>query len=445
MSYGLLSTGFVPKTYDVVYAEIVASLQQALGLSVVTGVLAKVAAIFAERETRLWELAEAIYHSQDPTGATGDALDAVCELTGTLRELATRSLVELYLTGTAATSITDGSRVATTSTAAEFETLTTALLALATAWVVSTAYVVGDVRSNATRIYICTTAGTSAGSGGPTTTASAITDGTVVWRYVGEGLAFATVEAQAVETGPTVAVADDVTTIITPVGGWSSVRNLLDATEGTDTESDADLRERRAEEVDSTGSGPPEAIKQDLLELVAGVTFVQIFFNDTDVTDGEGVPPHSTEALVIGGADQDIWDQLRLSVGSGLGTHGDEIGTSTDSEGVAHTYAFSRPDEQDIYIDLEIEYVVSKVAVDWEDAVKLAIVTAGDDYETGMDVVSSAISALAHTIRGVKKVTVCDIGLASNPSTSTDLVMTSRQLAAFDTSRINIVATPVTA
>lgn len=444
MAYGLLSTGFVPKTFDVIYAEIEADLKLALGLSVVTGALAKVAAIFAERETRLWELAEAIYHSQDPTGATGDALDAVCEITGTLRKLATRSLVDLYLTGTAATSITDGSRVATLSTAAEFETLTTALLALATAWAISTAYVVGDVRSNATRIYICTTAGTSAGAGGPTTTAGAITDNTVVWRYIGEGLAFASVSAQAVLTGPTVAVASDVTSIVTPVGGWSSVRNLLDAVEGTNIESDADLRERRAEEVDSTGNGPPEAIKQDLSAL-AGVTFVQIFYNDTDVTDADGIPPHSTEPLVIGGVNQDIWDQLRLSIGSGLGTHGTEVGTSTDSEGVAHTFRFSRPDEEPIYIDLEIQYVAAKVAVDWETQVKLAIATAGDDYETGMDVVASAVSALAHTIRGVKKVTVCDIGLAANPAASADLVMTSRQLATFDTSRITIVGTPVTA
>ena len=52
------------------------------------------------------------------------------------------------------------------------------------AWVAATAYVVGDVVENDTgKIYKCTTAGTSAGSGGPTGTGSSISDGTCVWDY----------------------------------------------------------------------------------------------------------------------------------------------------------------------------------------------------------------------------------------------------------------------
>jgi len=55
----------------------------------------------------------------------------------------------------------------------------------APAWTLSTAYVVGDhVENDTSKIYICTTAGTSASSGGPTGTGAGITDGTVVWDYV---------------------------------------------------------------------------------------------------------------------------------------------------------------------------------------------------------------------------------------------------------------------
>jgi hypothetical protein len=56
------------------------------------------------------------------------------------------------------------------------------------AWQATTAYTVGKHVTNDTspvKIYICTTAGTSAGSGGPTGTGSGITDGTCVWSYVG--------------------------------------------------------------------------------------------------------------------------------------------------------------------------------------------------------------------------------------------------------------------
>lgn len=52
-------------------------------------------------------------------------------------------------------------------------------------WAASNAYVVGHQVSNGGNVYRATTAGTSAGSGGPTGTGSGITDGTAVWTYVG--------------------------------------------------------------------------------------------------------------------------------------------------------------------------------------------------------------------------------------------------------------------
>lgn len=56
-------------------------------------------------------------------------------------------------------------------------------------WAASTAYVLDEIATNDSgKVYECTTAGTSAGSGGPTGTGQAITDGTVTWRYVAESL-----------------------------------------------------------------------------------------------------------------------------------------------------------------------------------------------------------------------------------------------------------------
>ena len=53
------------------------------------------------------------------------------------------------------------------------------------AWLGSTAYSVGDYVHNGNNVYVCTTGGTSAASGGPTGTTNGITDGGVVWNYVG--------------------------------------------------------------------------------------------------------------------------------------------------------------------------------------------------------------------------------------------------------------------
>lgn len=50
-------------------------------------------------------------------------------------------------------------------------------------WQPSSTYIVNDVVKNGTDVYVCTTGGTSAASGGPTGTGTGITDGTVVWNY----------------------------------------------------------------------------------------------------------------------------------------------------------------------------------------------------------------------------------------------------------------------
>lgn len=55
--------------------------------------------------------------------------------------------------------------------------------ASAPGWAASTAYTVGQFRTNGANIYRVTTAGTSAGSGGPTGTGASIADGTAVWEW----------------------------------------------------------------------------------------------------------------------------------------------------------------------------------------------------------------------------------------------------------------------
>jgi hypothetical protein len=53
-------------------------------------------------------------------------------------------------------------------------------------WVAATAYAVGDEVRNGSYNYVCVTAGTSAGAGGPTGTSDGITDGTVEWDYLSD-------------------------------------------------------------------------------------------------------------------------------------------------------------------------------------------------------------------------------------------------------------------
>lgn len=58
---------------------------------------------------------------------------------------------------------------------------------VAQTWAASTPFAVGVQVGNGGNVYRCTTAGTSASSGGPTGTGASITDGTATWAYVGTG------------------------------------------------------------------------------------------------------------------------------------------------------------------------------------------------------------------------------------------------------------------
>lgn len=53
-----------------------------------------------------------------------------------------------------------------------------------TPWIGQEGYTIGQQRSNGPNLYVVTTEGTSASSGGPTGTGTGIVDGTVVWDYV---------------------------------------------------------------------------------------------------------------------------------------------------------------------------------------------------------------------------------------------------------------------
>lgn len=438
---GLTADGLVVETVEEIRDSIAADMKTAFGPQINTSsgaVIGQVSGIMAERYGTLWEAVQAVAGSMDPDQATGAALVGICAITGTKPLDPTESTVTLTLLGDAATVVDEGSLASVTGTEEPFETLADATLVALDAWTISTAYVVGDRVTNGGNGYVATGAGTSAGSGGPTTEDDAITDGTVIWRFMGEGEAAVDVAAQASETGPIVATSGAITTIETPVSGWTSVINLLDATPGRAIEPDATLRIRREVELATAGTSPRDAIRADIL-AVSGVTACRVFSNVTDTTDGDGVPPHSVEVLVQGGADQDIWDQLLQSVAGGIRTHGTEVGTAVDSEGNDQTVKFSRPEEIEIYVAYTLVVDADEYPDDGDDQVIEACVDDGDAQTTGKNAVSTRCAAQAFDIAGVLEVTSCFIGTAPSPASSATIAISTRQLAVFDTSRVTVV------
>jgi uncharacterized phage protein gp47/JayE len=407
-TYGLTDDGFVPKTREVVRGEIEDALRAAFGNSIPLGDKTRfghLVGVVTEQYGQLWDAGQGLFNAFDPDSATGAAQDNVCAYTGVQRQGPKPSTVVLTLCGAPTTIVNSGSQASTASTKRKFKTLANATIGALAAWTGTHGYFAGDRVTNASRCYQCITSGTSAGSGGPSSTASDITDNTVHWRYIGEGTGAIDANAESVDTGPVVALANDITVRETPVSGWQSVRNLLDAEEGTDLESHEVLRIRRELELVAEGS-TQDQIRRAILDL-PDVTTCSVFVNNTDSTDVDGMPPHSVEALVQGGADQDIIDALFASVPAGIQTTnsggGAVTGTATDSEGIAHTIKFSRPVSVNVYVDLSYSYDVATYPTDGDTQVKTAVADLGG--VGGVDAVASRVGAAAFQVDGVFDVT----------------------------------------
>ncbi len=452
ITYGLTTTGFTAKSADVVRQDENAAAAAKFGTSIDTSdgaFLGVLFGILAERYGSLWDLAQAVAASQDPDQATGAALDALCLLTGTFRTAAKASTATLTLTGTNATVVAAGSRASTNSTNLPFATSISATLSTLTTWLTATVYSVGQRVTNAGNSYQCAVGGTSIT--GPTGTTASGTRifvdgaGPLTWRFLGVGAAAVDVAASAVATGATVAVSGDISVISTPVGGWVGVDNVLDAVLGNDVQTDASLRVARIVQLSAPGTGTQNAIRAALLSIT-GVTSATVFVNNTDTVNVDSMPPHSVEALVLGGANADIAAVLFAQVAGGIAFQGTTSTTVTDSQGTAQTVKFSRPTQIPIYAQVTLTKDPSAYPSNGDAQVALAVATYGAKQLVGKDAVAASVGAQAFTVAGVLDVPRAGslqgalISIAPSPTSDATIVITSRQLAVWDTSRVVVIS-----
>lgn len=384
---GLTSTGFVTKTIAEIRAEIQTTFRSIFGADVALHPQSpngQVIDIMAEREASLWDALEASYAARDPAAATGSELDAVAYFTGTARREATKSRVSLSLTGTAGTLIPAGKIVSVGGSSVRFVTLDDVTL---------------------------------------------------------DGLGTGTVDAEAETAGPITANWGTVTSIETPVAGWTAVTNPLDANPGENEETDAALRVRREDELRAQGSAHITAMV-GLLRAVDGVTSAEGFENVTSETDGDGLPPHSVEMVVIGGDDQPIFETIFASKAAGIETYGTTSGTVTDDWGQDHTIKFSRQTDVDIYVAVDVIVDETLFPADGADQIAAAIAAYGDDFPLGRDVVSSAMVPSIFGIPGVIDVTAVNIDTSASPTGEATIAIAPRSRAVFDTGRMTVGVTP---
>ncbi|ELP5678730.1 TPA: baseplate J/gp47 family protein [Salmonella enterica] len=230
-----------------------------------------------------------VYNCFSPVTGYGAALSSNVKINGITRKIATNSTADLLLTGTAGTTITNGS----------------ARDKNGIIWNFPASVTIG-------------------------------VDGTVL------------VTAICSNSGAVAALAGTITTINTPTRGWTSVTNPAAATVGAPAETDAELRIRQGQSVAIPSITPFEGV-DGAIANIAGVTRHKLYENDTGKTDGNGLPPHSISAIVDGGDVTEIARTIRGNKGQGVRTWGKTSVTVPDKYGNPHIISFSRPTDVPVY------------------------------------------------------------------------------------------------
>lgn len=240
-------------------------------------------------------MAITVYNCFSPATGYGAALTSNVKINGISRKGATNSTVDLLLTGTAGTTIINGSVKDSNNVI----------------WRLPASVVVG-------------------------------VDGTVM------------VTATCSVSGAVAALAGTITEINTPTRGWVSVTNPAAATVGTPAETDAELRIRQGQSVALPSITPFEGV-DGAIANVNGVTRHKLYENDTGSTDSNGLPPHSISAIVDGGDVTEIAQTIRGNKGQGTATYGKTSVTVPDTYGNPHVINFSRSTDVPIFVAITLK------------------------------------------------------------------------------------------
>jgi uncharacterized phage protein gp47/JayE len=257
----------------------------------------------------------------------------------------------------------------------------------------------------------------------------------------------ALVTAIAVNPGAIEAASGTLTKINNPRYGWVSVTNTADASPGTLEESDADLRIRRELAANQTGNSSPSAIYRKLADI-DGVTEVSVLQNTDDITDAQGIPPHSLWAIVNGGVESVVGQTLFENVGAGVGFYGNNTYNYDDPvTGDIWPIKWSYGVEIPIYVTVRTrkktgypsdgDATMEQNIVDFFDGnftVNGSVIPA---FGLGDDVESARIYTPANVVPNHEIVEIL-ISTSTAPSSSATIAITPEQYAGTDLVKISV-------
>jgi len=331
---GLTNEGFTPLTYNQIKERIEAKQEQfSPGFDFSPeSPDGQIIGIMAFELAQAWSELGLVYHSYDPTYATGHGLINIGQITGIPYGSASRSYVFIDLTGVVGTEVPKGSLV-TDSDGNVFETEFTA-------YIDSTVRAISQVAGNLS---------VPAGS---------------------------------------------VNTIQTYVEGWTGINQPADGVVGGLPQTETQYRNMRQATVMRNNIGIADTIQARLLEL--GIEQALVTNNPTNGPLPDGTPANNIHVTVgeVGIITDEAIAQVILNTNSvGTSTYGSTSVVLDDSQGLPQTVNFTKAVPVNIYAELNITFLANDVAGALE-GIKQAVADGINALLAGEDVVWSRLFPL---------------------------------------------------
>ena len=193
------------------------------------------------------------------------------------------------------------------------------------------------------------------------------------------------------------AAANEICKIGTPTAGWESVINEQDAIKGQVFETDGNLRARQ----NISTCKPSKTVLEGTIGGIAeisGVIRQRVYENFDSMPDENGIPGHSIAAVVEGGDNKEIAEEIYLRKTPGTGTYGTEkiAVTILDCYGKEEEsiISFFRPVYKDIFVTVKIKALYG-YTVELGEKIKQNIAEYLNGLRIGDDLSISAIWGVA--------------------------------------------------
>lgn len=231
-----------------------------------------------------------------------------------------------------------------------------------------------------------------------------------------------------------------ITQVIDTITGFESATNDAPVSVGSDADTDETLRQRWSASLYNRGSANIQAVRARVLDCI-GVNKAVVIENVGDVTDEDGLLPHSIEVIVSGGNDEDIANAIYLSKSGGIQTNGTQVVEIMDTL-TAKTYPihFNRPTNKPIWVKVEVYDYSEEV---WNDAnvakIKNAIVEHGNMLSFGENVIIQRFYGPIYSAsQGIRRIEV-SLSTDGIEYVESNISISIREVATFNIEHVEVI------